>query len=287
MVVKMDLALDLSGRPVLVTGCSSGIGLYTAVELSKRGYRVFATARQSKDLEALREMGLETLYLDYTESDSIKAAVAEMMEKTGGKIHGLFNNGAYGQPGAVEDLTREAIREQFETNVFGWMELTALIMPYMRKQGFGRIVMNSSVLGMVTMPLRGAYNASKFAIEGFSDTLRQELKGTGIKVSLVEPGPITSRFREAAFNAYVKHIFPEKSAFRATYESMENRLKSEEAVAMFTLGPDAVYKKVLRALESRWPRTRYYVTIHTYIFAVCRRVLPYPVIDWIVTRKMT
>lgn len=183
-------------RAVLITGCSSGIGLCAAEGLKKRGYRVFATARKDADVKRLESRGLESLKLDLTDTDSIAAAVGEISERTGNRLYGLFNNGGYGQPGAVEDLTTDVLRAQFETNFFGSHELTRRVLPVMRIRGEGRIVQNSSVLGLITLKYRGAYNASKFALEGFSDTLRQELRGTNIHVSLIEPGPILSRFRE-------------------------------------------------------------------------------------------
>jgi NAD(P)-dependent dehydrogenase (short-subunit alcohol dehydrogenase family) len=179
-----------NNKTILITGCSSGIGLCVAGGLKDIGYRVFATARKVEDVEKLKEKGFESVQLDLCQSGSIKQAVQEVLGHTDGKLYALFNNGAYGQPGAVEDLRRDVLIEQFEANVFGWLELTNLIIPVMRKQGFGRIIQNSSVLGMVSLSYRGAYNASKYAIEGLTDTLRLELAGTGIKVSLIEPGPI-------------------------------------------------------------------------------------------------
>jgi NAD(P)-dependent dehydrogenase (short-subunit alcohol dehydrogenase family) len=183
---------DAAKRSVLVTGCSSGIGECVARGLHQRGYRVFASVRDQGACAALQQAGIECLLLDYSDSTSISSAVDQVLEQTGGYLYALFNNGAYGQPGACEDLSREAIRQQFETNVFGWMELTNHIIPVMRAQGYGRIIQNSSILGFTAMSMRGAYNASKFAIEGFSDTLRLELAGTDIHVSLIEPGPVES-----------------------------------------------------------------------------------------------
>jgi NAD(P)-dependent dehydrogenase (short-subunit alcohol dehydrogenase family) len=186
-------------KTILITGCSSGIGLHVATRLKADGYRVFATARKAKDVEKLTALGFEAHLLDLDSSESIQQAVAWVLSSTQGQLYALFNNGAYGQPGAVEDLTRDVLRQQFETNLFGWLELTNLLIPVMRKQGTGRIIQNSSVLGLITLKYRGAYNASKFALEGLTDTLRQELHGSGIHVSLVEPGPITSAFRENAY----------------------------------------------------------------------------------------
>jgi NAD(P)-dependent dehydrogenase (short-subunit alcohol dehydrogenase family) len=208
----------------------------------------------------------------------------EILSRTDGRLDALFNNGAYGQPGAVEDLTREVLRTQFETNLFGWHELTNLVMPVMRRQGYGRIVHNSSVLGLVALPFRGAYNASKYALEGLTDTLRLELQGTGIHVSLIEPGPITSRFRANAFAAYRRHIDPQSSVHRERYRQMEQRLTTDGPVVPFTLPPEAVLKKVIRALESRRPRARYYVTFPTWLFAFLKRVLTQRALDRILAR---
>ncbi|NOX90933.1 MAG: SDR family oxidoreductase, partial [Gammaproteobacteria bacterium] len=259
-------------RAVLITGCSSGIGQCVARGLKIRGYNVIASARKAEDVSRLQSEGLTTIQLDLTDSASIKQAVEETLHLGHGKIFALFNNGAYGQPGAVEDLSREVLRQQFETNFFGTVELTNRIIPIMRKQGYGRIIQNSSVLGLIALPYRGAYNASKFALEGITDTLRLELTGTGITVSLIEPGPIESRFRKNSFLAYQQHIDARHSAHHDTYQKMENRLKKEGPSAPFTLPPEAVLKKVVHALESRRPRPRYYVTFPTYLFGVLRRL---------------
>jgi len=259
-------------RTVLITGCSSGIGQCVALGLKTRGYTVIASARKAEDVSRLQTKGLTAIQLDLADPASIKHAVEETLRLGHGKIFALFNNGAYGQPGAVEDLSREVLRQQFETNFFGTVELTNRIIPIMRKQGYGRIIQNSSVLGLIALPYRGAYNASKFALEGITDTLRLELNGTGIAVSLIEPGPVESRFRKNAFLAYQQHIDARNSAHRDTYEKMENRLKKEGPAAPFTLPPEAVLKKVIHALESRRPKPRYYVTFPTYLFGVLRRL---------------
>jgi len=267
-------------RPVLITGCSSGIGLCAARGLSDRGYFVVASARKLEDVQRLREQdGLHAVQLDLDDSASIARALDETLALTGGKLYALFNNGAYGQPGAVEDLTRDVLRAQFETNLFGTIELTNRVIPLMRKQGYGRIVMDSSLLGFVTLPFRGAYNASKFALEGISDTLRLELTGTGIHVSLIEPGPIESRFRANAFAAYKKNIDVERSPHRETYKKTESRLTKEGPVAPFTLPPEAVLKKVIHALESSCPRPRYYVTFPSHLFGALKRLLTTRALD--------
>ena len=271
--------MDSNTKTVLITGCSTGIGYCVAKGLQARGYRVFATARQLKDVEALNNEGLESLQLDLDDSESIKTAVAAILEKTGGELYALFNNGAYGIPGAVEDLSRDTLRTQFETNVFGWQELTNLLIPVMRRQGYGRIIQNSSVLGFVAMPFRGAYNASKFAIEGLSDTLRLELKNTGIHISLIEPGPILSHFRSNAVKMLEKHIDIENSIHREKYQGVLSRLKKEGPAVPFTLPPEAVLKRVIWALEHRRPKARYYVTFPTYLFGYLKRILPDRLMD--------
>ena len=268
-------------RSVLITGCSSGIGYTAAHILKDRGYRVFATARKPEDVERLASEGLEALQLDLDDSDSINTAVDTILERTGGRLYGLFNNGAYGQPGAVEDLSRDVLRAQFETNLFGWLELTNRLIPIMRKQGEGRIVQNSSVLGLVALPFRGAYNSSKFAIEGLSDTLRMELKGSGVYVSLIEPGPILSRFRANAHAKLKENIDRDKSFFAEKYKGAEKRLTKEGPAAPFTLPPEAVVKKLIHALEAPRPRPRYYVTFPTYLFGILRRFLGTHHMDWI------
>ncbi|MCP5141311.1 MAG: SDR family oxidoreductase [Chromatiales bacterium] len=267
-------------RSVLITGCSSGIGRCVADGLKARGYRVFATARKAGDVDKLRADGFDdALQLDVRDSASIRAAVATVLERTGGRLYGLFNNGAYGQPGAVEDLTRDVLREQFETNVFGWHELTCAVLPAMRAAGEGRIVQDSSVLGFIGLPLRGAYNSSKYALEGLSDTLRVELHGTGIHVALIEPGPIISRFRANAMAKFHANIDVENSPFRKTYEGMLTRLNKKGPAAPGTLPPEAVLAKVIHALESPRPKARYPVTWPTWMFVVLKRVLTTRALD--------
>jgi len=266
-------------RAVLITGCSSGIGYACAKGLAERGYRVFASARKAADASRLAGEGLEALRLDLDDSGSIAGVVDEILARTGGRLYGLFNNGAYGQPGAVEDLTRETLRAQLETNLLGWHELTCRIIPVMRRQGEGRIIQNSSVLGLVTLPYRG-YVASKFALEGLTDTLRLELAGTGIHVSLIEPGPIESRFRANAHRMFRERIDAEHSVHRDTYRAMEARLLKEGAAAPFTLPPLAVLDKLIHALESPRPRPRYYVTFPTHLLGTLRRILSTRGLDW-------
>lgn len=274
----------MNKKSILITGCSTGIGECLAHGLNARGWRVFATARNATDVARLQAAGLESLLLDLADSSSIQTAVAEILARTGGRLDGLLNNGAYGQPGAVEDLSREALREQFETNLFGTQELTNGLIPVMRRQGSGRILYISSVLGLVAFPYRGAYVASKFALEGLADTLRLELLGSGIAVCLIEPGPILSQFRENSYRAFQRHIRPETSPHREKYAAMAARLTKVGPAAPFTLPPEAVLKRVIHALESARPRARYAVTVPTYLFGVLRRLLPTRALDSILRR---
>ncbi|MBY4678545.1 SDR family oxidoreductase [Marinobacterium arenosum] len=268
-------------KSILITGCSSGIGYHAALDLQQRGYRVFATARQAEDVERLRALGLSSCQLDLDSSDSIRQALAWVLERTGGELYALFNNGAFGQPGAVEDLSREVLRAQFETNLFGWHELTCQVLPVMRRQGYGRIIHNSSVLGLIAMKYRGAYNASKFALEGLTDTLRQELADTDIHVSLIEPGPIESDFRKNAYAKFKQNIDVAGSAHREVYEAVERRLANQSPNVRdpFTLGPEAVQKRLLHALEAKRPKPRYYVTTPTYLLGTLRRLLSSRMLD--------
>lgn len=266
--------MTTASKIILITGCSTGIGYVTAQALQARGHRVVATARKPQDVERLAREGFSALQLDLADSDSIGRAVAGFLHLTDGKIDALFNNAAFGQPGAVEDLSRAALREQFETNLFGTHELTNLLIPVMRKQGHGRIIYNSSILGLVAVKWRGAYNASKFALEGLADTLRLELHGSGIEVSLIEPGPILSDFRKNALVLFNKNIDAQHSVHNETYRAIVARLNKEGAAAPFTLPATAVADKVVHAVESRRPKIRYYVTVPTYLFAWLKRVLP-------------
>ncbi len=257
---------------ILITGCSSGIGLHCAQRLQADGYQVIASARNLEDVERLTQLGLQTIQLDLDDSQSIQTAVEETLQICDGRLYGIFHNGAYGQPGAVEDLSREVLRAQLETNVLGWHELTCLLLPALRQQGYGRIVYNSSVLGFVAMAYRGAYNCSKFALEGLVDTLRLELHDTDIKLSLIEPGPISSNFRKNALVKFQQHIDTENSPHAANYQAMLARLEKEGPAAPFTLPPEAVYKSLKHALESRRPRIRYRVTFPTKLFALLKRL---------------
>lgn len=271
-------------RSVLITGCSAGIGRHVAEGLRQSGYRVFATARRYNDVEELSSLGFEALQLDLASSASIFHAFCAVMDKTGNELYALFNNGAYGQPGAVEDLGRDTLREQFETNLFGTHELTTLAIPVMRRQGYGRIIQNSSLLGYVALKYRGAYIASKYALEGLTDTLRLELAGTGIFISLIEPGPIQSNFRRNAWHAFRASIDVSRSHHSRTYTALADRLQKEGPVVPFTLGPEAVLKCVIHALESDRPRVRYRVTFPAHLFALLKRILPDRLMDRILAR---
>lgn len=270
-------------KSVLITGCSSGIGYHCAHGLQKRGYEVFATARKQEDVKRLQDEGLNSLLLDLDSSESIKNAVDEILKQTDGKLYALFNNGAYGQAGAVEDVKRDILKEQFETNVFGTHELTNLVLPVMREQGYGRIVQNSSILGFVSFAYRGAYNASKYALEGLSDTMRQELKGTDIYVSLIEPGPIISEFRKNSLKKFLETVDADSSVHKEVYKSTINRLKSTKDTP-FALGPEAVLKDLIHALESKRPKIRYRVTFPTKLFWFLKRILSSKALDKIISK---
>ncbi len=252
--------------------------------LHQRGYNVIATVRNDKDAISLQALGITTTLLDLNSSTSIQQAIQFTLDHFEGQIAALFNNAAYGQPGAVEDLTRDVLRQQFETNLFGTHELSNLVIAQMRKQGNGRIIYNSSVLGLISMSYRGAYNASKFALEGLVDTLRLELKGSNIHISLIEPGPILSDFRKNSFEKYKQHIDRDKSLHKETYLAMEARLTKQGAAVPFTLPAEAVVKKLIHALESKRPKIRYYVTFPTYLFAFLKRILPYRWLDYIINK---
>jgi len=261
-------------KSILITGCSSGIGQHAALTLDARGYKVFATARNIKDVNLLKSKGLNAHLLDLNNVESITQAVNWLLKENNGHIDFLFNNGAYGQPGALEDLPTEALRLQFESNVFGWHELTKQLIPVMRGQGSGRIIQCSSVLGFVSMAYRGAYNASKYAIEGLTDTLRLELKDANIDVILIEPGPINTQFRANALAAFNRHIDIDESVHRVAYQQQIARLSSETSGAQFTLEPIAVTQALIHALESKRPKLKYRVTVPTKLFAFLKRLLP-------------
>lgn len=265
-------------RTILITGCSSGIGWHCALRMKARGWRVLATARKPEDLARLEAEGVEALFLDYAERESVSACAQEAARRTGGRLDALFNNGAFGQPGAVEDLTREVLEAQFAANVFGWHQLTRACLPLMRANGGGRIVQCSSVLGLVALKWRGAYNASKFAIEALSDTLRLELRGSNIFVSLIEPGPITSKFVETSLKNFEANIDAANSHYRDAYARQRARL-GRGGSARYKLGPEAVLEKLVHAVEAPRPHARYFVTKPTRYMAIARRILPQRLLD--------
>lgn len=270
-------------RSILITGCSTGIGLSAADILHKRGYRVFATAQKQSDVDMLQSKGLvDSLLLDVDDSRSIKKGLQEILVKTGGTLDALFNNAGFALPGAVEDITRDMMRSQFETNVFGAMELTNLVLPIMRKQGHGRIIQNISILGIVAFPYYGAYNASKFALEGFSNTLRIELRGTNIFVSIIAPGPVKTDFRKNALKKIHEALGNQSNIHSETYSKLEAKFSSSVSKTedRITVSPEAVVNKLISALESRKPKARYYVTIPSHVFAFLRRILPDSALDW-------
>jgi len=273
--------MDDERRSVLITGCSSGIGHHAAHALKARGWRVFATCRSQADCDQLNADGLESSRIDYEDADSIAAGFAEAMVRTGGRLDALFNNGAYALPGALEDVSDAALKAIFQANFFGWHDLTRRAIRVMRGQGGGRILMNSSVLGFAGVRIRGAYVATKFAVEGYADTLRLELRDAGIKVILLEPGPIRTRFRINARALYERWIDPESSALADLYRDVvEPRLYADvNKPDPFELGPEATSRKIVRALESRRPRPRYYVTTPTYIVGMLKRLLPTELMD--------
>ncbi len=275
----------MTQKNILITGCSSGIGLDVARGLQQQGWRVFATARRAEDVASLRAQGFaDALQLNVDDSQSIRTALAEVLQRSGGTLHALFNNAGYGQPGAVEDISRQAMREQFETNLFGAWELMNAVLPVMRSQGHGRILFNSSVLGFAAMKYRGAYNASKYAMEGLCDTLRLELAGSGIFVSLIEPGPIESRFRPNALQKFLQNVDIQGSVHRDSYEKQLQRLKKEGHAAPFTLPGTAVLAKVEQALAAARPAARYRVTTPTHVFWYLKRLLPTRWLDWVLNK---
>ncbi|NDV02365.1 SDR family NAD(P)-dependent oxidoreductase [Pseudoroseicyclus tamaricis] len=270
-------------KTLLITGCSSGIGYDAARGMRDRGWRVFASCRKEEDCARLRDEGFESPRIDYTDEASIRSGLAEVLKATGGTLDALFNNGAYGLPAASEDLPRDALRAIFETNVFGWHDLTRQVIPVMRRQGHGRIVHNSSILGLIPYEWRGAYSATKYAIEGLADVSRLELRSANIDVVLIEPGPVTSEIRRNSVPHFEKWIDWQRSARAADYLVLRSRLYSENpAKDSFELPPSAVTKVLARALEARRPRARYTVTLPAFVASVGRRFLPARWVDGII-----
>jgi len=276
----------MNSQSILITGCSSGIGYDAAITLQKRGWQVFATCRQQSDVDRLNAEGLNASVLDLASTDSINRCVDAVLAQTGGRLDALFNNGAFAVPGLVEDLPRGALREIFETNVFGQIELTNRILPIMREQNRGRVVMCSSVLGFAAAPFRGAYIATKFALEGISDTLRLELLDTPIHIVLIEPGPIGTRIRQNSVPHFERWINVEASQQRQRYERvMKPRLyKKDGPKDRFELPPSAVTEKLIHAIESSRPKPRYYVTVPTYLAGILKRFTSTRLFDAICNR---
>lgn len=271
-------------KSILITGASSGIGHDAALGFRARGWRVFAACRKREDCDRLRAQGFDAPQLDYASSESIAKGLAEVLDATGGTLDALYNNGAYACPGLVEDLPRGALEAIFQTNLFGLHELTTKVIPIMRTQGHGRIVNCSSVLGLAPLPFRGAYVSTKFALEGLTDTLRIEMRGTGIHIMLLEPGPITSDIRVNAIPHFEKWINWEGAARRADYEALRDRLYQDNGPDWFELPASACTKKLIHAFESRRPRPRYYVTTPTYLVGALRRILPTRTFDWVISK---
>ncbi len=263
---------------ILITGCSTGIGYYCAKKLHNEGYFVIASCRAEKDVKRLIDEGLHCVKLDLDSSESIEEGIRDTLTLTNDELDILINNGAYGQPGAVEDLERKVLERQFSTNVFGTHELTVKLTKTLLTSQKPRVIQISSILGFVAMRNRGAYIASKYALEGLTDTMRLEFSDTKLKLSLIEPGPITSNFRQNAKKAFLKNINIEKSRHIDNYKQSLERLNSSEQQS-FTLSEEAVYKKVILAINSKEPKPRYYVTRPTYIFGFLKRILSSKLLD--------
>lgn len=274
----------MAGKTLLITGCSSGIGLNAALGMRERGWRVFASCRKPEDCARLREAGFESPLIDYQDEATIASGLKEVLEATQGRLDALFNNGAFASPGLIEDMPTDGLRAIFEANFFGWHTLTRQVIPVMRAQGAGRIVQNSSILGFVSQPWRGAYVSTKYAIEGLTDTMRLEMVGTGIELILIEPGPVTSRIRENAIAHFERWIDVENSARAADYDALKQRLYHSTGPDQFELPEEAVTKRLIHALESPSPRARYYVTTPTYLAGALKRLLTTRALDRILLR---
>ena len=268
-------------KNILITGCSSGIGLEAAKTLHQRGHHVVATCRNDEDENMLQAHGLSVVQMDMNQSHSIQEGFQKALTLCHGQIDVLINNAGFGQAGALEDITRKDLRDQFETNVFGLMELSALCIPIMRSKNTGRIINVSSVLGLISMPFRGAYNASKYAVEGLSDTLRLELYHSGIKVITVEPGPIESSFRTTSVLKAKQAVNPKASHYKKQYEWMITEFSAQKTNSSFTKSPKAVVNAFIHAIESNKPKIKYKVTFPTYLFAFLKRILPVFALDFI------
>lgn len=275
----------MTPKTILITGCSSGIGLDAAFGLRDHGWQVFASCRREADCAHFRSKGFSAPLIDYSKPETITSGLQEVLAETGGRLDALFNNGAYATPGAVEDLPVDALRAIFETNVFGWHDLTRQVIPVMRAQGSGRIINHSSVLGLVTIPWRGAYAATKFATEGLTDTLRTEMSGTGMHIVTLNTGPVTSKIRVNAIPHFERWIDWRNSARAQDYEDrLIKRLYEDRGPDRFELPASAVTVKLIQALEARKPRPRYYITTATHLMGAARRLLSTRMLDWLTTK---
>ena len=273
-------------KSILITGCSSGIGLDCAKTLHTHGWTVFASCRQQKDCDRLKIMGIEAPRLDHADPVSISETIQYILTKTNGKLDAVFNNGAFAVPGAVEDLPTDALRSIYETNLFGYHEVIRQVIPIMRAQGKGKILNCSSVLGFVAIPWRGAYNSTKFALEGLTDTLRIEMRNTNINVILIEPGPIGTKIRENSIPHFERWVDWENSPRKKQYETdlIKRLYQPKNKPDAFELPVSAVTKVVMKALESHHPKPRYYVTIPTHFMGFLRRILSTRSLDWFISR---
>lgn len=269
---------------ILITGCSSGIGLQTAITLKQNGIKVYATARKEEDVKKLNDLGFHTFLLDVTKPKQIAHAL-EQIVKNDAKIDAVFNNAGFGQPGALEDIETKYLKEQFETNVFGLHELTRQVLPYMREQGYGKIIQHSSVLGIISLRFRGAYNASKYAIEGLADTLRLELADTKITISTINTGPVTSKFRDNAVKKFKENVDQENSAYKKEYDTQLNaRLENDKDTTPFNLPATSVVDIIQNIMNTDNPKPRYYVTKATYILGFLKRILSTSILDKILKK---
>jgi len=261
---------------IVITGCSTGIGLETAKYLKIQGLNVYPTAREQKDVDMLLDLGFKNaMKLDVRDSSEISSVIQRVVENDN-KIDIWFNNAGYGQVGAIEDLPTDILKEQFDTNVFGLHECTRQIIPIMRKQGYGKIIQHSSVLGLISLFGRGAYNASKYAIEGLTDTLRLELHNTDIHVSLLNTGPVTSNFRNTAMRKLKENIDIKNSIFKEQYQK---NLSADKSTVPFNEEADSVAKVVHQIILSKKPKPRYYITKATYILGYLKRILSTSLLD--------
>ncbi len=244
-------------KRILITGCSSGIGLAAANDLLARGYQVLAACRRAEDVARMNALGFTGIQLDLDDAASVDAAADHVIALTENCLHGLFNNGGFGQYGPLSSLSRQQLEQQFSTNLFGTHQLTLRLLPALQNSGDGRIINTSSVLGLISTPGRGAYAASKWALEAWSDALRMEVRASGVRVSLIEPGPIATRFTD-----------------NVQQGQQDKPVRNPGIAARFTLPPEAILPKLRHALESRHPRLRYPVTLVTWTMSLLKRLLP-------------